>query len=302
MLSLCKPHFLICESPKKGFKDQKMVNEFMEKMCESQRDAERYFVHKQSLSDPRPQCEVFRNLRNKSDVRQSVSHGENIRIMSNSETITEALLNKTNCLMSSEEKIRKGIDVKTMKAKGAEKELCSFAESETLHKDEFQGVYVDDVTGGTLDPSLSKKAREAEMKSFEEMGVYEYVPKELAMKDANGKIVGVRWVDVLKGEDVRSRLVAQEFASGDDRDDIFAATPPLFATKMCISDAASCSMDGPGDRALMVLDVKRAFLYGDIEATVYIRLPPEDPMHDKGYVGLLEKAMYGTRGAPKVWH
>jgi len=51
----------------------------------------------------------------------------------------------------------------------------------------------------------------------------------------------------------------------------------------------------------MVLDVKRAFLYGDINDEIYIHLPPEDPMYGLGYVGKLIKAMYGTRAAPQVW-
>ena len=67
-------------------------------------------------------------------------------------------------------------------------------------------------------------------------------------------------MDVQKGDIVRSRLVAQEFASNEDRDDLFAATPPLSATKVCISAAASHENK---DWGLMVLDVKRAFLYGD---------------------------------------
>ena len=61
------------------------------------------------------------------------------------------------------------------------------------------------------------------MKTFEEMGVYEYARR----CDIVGKIVGVRWVDVDKGSEIRSRLVAQEFAGTDDRDDLFAGTPPL---------------------------------------------------------------------------
>ena len=82
---------------------------------------------------------------------------------------------------------------------------------------------------------------------------------------------------------------------------MFAATPALFATKMVISDAASRGDNGKGERTLMVLDVKRAFLYGDIEDSIYIHLPPEDPYYGQGYVGKLIKAMYGTRGAPHVW-
>jgi len=133
------------------------------------------------------------------------------------------------------------------------------------------------------------------------MDVYNYITREEAKKDKDGKIVGVRWVDIQKGILVRSRLVAQEFAGKDEREDIFAATPPLFATKVVISDAASRGDYGQGDRVLLILDVKRAFLYGDIEDNVYIELPPEDPYYGQGYVGGLKKAMYGTRGAPRVW-
>ena len=51
----------------------------------------------------------------------------------------------------------------------------------------------------------------------------------------------------------------------------------------------------------MVLDVKGAFLYGKTKRNVYIWLPSEDPKNQEGYMGKLEKAMYGTRDAPQVW-
>ena len=51
----------------------------------------------------------------------------------------------------------------------------------------------------------------------------------------------------------------------------------------------------------MVLDIKRAFLYGDIEECIYINLPNEDPKGELGYVGKLVKAMYGTQSAPLIW-
>ena len=49
----------------------------------------------------------------------------------------------------------------------------------------------------------------------------------------------------------------------------------------------------------MVLDIKRAFLYGDIERDVYIELPPEDPKSGGNIVGRLLRTMYGTRDAPQ---
>ena len=175
-----------------------------------------------------------------------------------------------------------------------------------LHDDdENKWYYIDDNTGMILDTESTKKARNDEMKTFMEMGVYVYVRREVAMQDENGKMVGVRWVDIKKGSDVRSRLVAQEFATKDDRDDLFAGKPPLSAVRYLISELASISKGGPGDHRLMAVDVKRAFLYGDIEDNIYIyiyiELPDEDPCKNKGMVGKLLKAMYGTRGAPQVW-
>ena len=52
----------------------------------------------------------------------------------------------------------------------------------------------------------------------------------------------------------------------------------------------------------MLLDVKKAFLYGEIKRRVYIELPEEDVHREGGkYVGKLNKAMYGLRDAPQVW-
>ena len=64
------------------------------------------------------------------------------------------------------------------------------------------------------------------------------VSREEALSDPTGTVVGVRWVDHNKGTsvspEVRSRLVAQEFAAKDRRDDLFAATPPLAATRLLL--------------------------------------------------------------------
>ena len=38
----------------------------------------------------------------------------------------------------------------------------------------------------------------------------------------------------------------------------------------------------PKDCRAMILDVKRAFLYGETKRDIYIELPPEDPMYGKG--------------------
>jgi len=182
-------------------------------------------------------------------------------------------------------------------------DMCDKEEEKAI-RESLRGI--DDVTGEELDPVLVTRARGEEMKGFEEFGVYEYVLREVAEKDEEGKFIGTRWVDHNKGTaespEVRSRLVGQEFARGEVRDDLFAATPPLLASRMLLSATASRSRHGPGDHRIMLLDVKKAFLYGKIQRKVYIELPKEDPKSESGrYVGRLIKAMYGTRDAPQVW-
>ena len=84
---------------------------------------------------------------------------------------------------------------------------------------------------------------------------------------------------------------------------MFAPTPPLGATRYLLSCLASRGKQGPGLYRAMLLDVlKRAFLYGDVERQIFINLPEEDVRRNGGdNVGVLKKAMCGTRDAPAVW-
>ena len=75
-----------------------------------------------------------------------------------------------------------------------------------------------------------------------------------------GKVIGVRWVDVNKGDlekpDMRTRLVGQEFNTGKN-DELYASTPPLEALRFVISSAATWTPSGE-QRHVMVNDVRRA--------------------------------------------
>ena len=48
------------------------------------------------------------------------------------------------------------------------------------------------------------------------------------------------------------------------------------------------------------LDVKNAFLNGDLQEKVYMA-PPPSISHDSGYVCQLKKALYGLKQAPRAW-
>ena len=70
----------------------------------------------------------------------------------------------------------------------------------------------DDVSGALLDPHLVTKARRTELELFRKMGVYDKVPRTVAMA-AKKSVIGTRWIDVNKGDDrnpdYHSRLVAK---------------------------------------------------------------------------------------------
>ena len=157
--------------------------------------------------------------------------------------------------------------------------MCEDAEAEGL-------IGIDDVSGEELDPKKVIAARQEEMEGFGKQEVYDYVPREQAANDPDGKFIGVRWVDTNKGtkeeQKVRSRLVGQEYATGPRQDELYAPTPPLAAARLMLSMCASRGKGGPGDWITLLLNVKKAFLYSRISRTVYIELPSEDPRSEGG--------------------
>ena len=127
------------------------------------------------------------------------------------------------------------------------------------------------------------------------------------MRTTGKRPIGVRWVDVNKGDAVnpeyRSRLVAKEIKV-NKREDLFAATPPLEAKKLLFSLAVT---EGVGYKRSMrkqgkkieFIDIRRAYFHSEARRTIYVQLPNED--HEEGMCGILQKAMYGTRDAAQNW-
>ena len=136
----------------------------------------------------------------------------------------------------------------------------------------------DDLTGKALDMVKVVKGRLKELQKLKKKGVFVHVPSEDAMQDCTGKFVKTRWVQTVKGDEVR---------------------PPLFAARLLVSRTAS----SPEPQCtLTVLDVSCAFLYADINRRVYVELPAEDPESISGIVVVKpEKAFSGTRDSPQAW-
>ena len=89
--------------------------------------------------------------------------------------------------------------------------------------------YWDDVSGASLPAEAVKAARAEEVAFMEGWKCWQRVPYEEAVRCGGRKPIATRWVDVNKGDeatpDVRSRLVAKDFAGGHRDDAFFAATP-----------------------------------------------------------------------------
>ena len=167
-------------------------------------------------------------------------------------------------------------------------------------------AYWDDVTGKPLDQKGVMSAQEEEMKEFKKHGVYKKVSIHEAWRVTGKAPIGVRWVDINKGDEInpeyRSRLVAKEIKKYADLD-LFAATPPWEAEKLLFSMAVtrgigwSCSKEK--GHMIAFIDVRRAYFHARSRRTVYVQLPAED--FKEGHCGKLDKSMYGTRDAAQNW-
>ena len=134
----------------------------------------------------------------------------------------------------------------------------------------------DDWSGKKLDPKKVRQARDEELVELERR-VYLEADVEECVEVTGKKPIQVRWVDVDKGFGVyRSRLVAKDFRLKnkiDDREGLFAATPPLeIATFLIMHSATKCRQGEV--RKVMLIDISKAHLYAPIEGEKYADLAP----------------------------
>ena len=122
---------------------------------------------------------------------------------------------------------------------------------------------------------------------------------------ANKSIVGSRWVFKLKltsdgrPDRYKARLVAQGFTQipGQDFKETFAPVAKMDTIRLILAIAAQTRM------VIHQMDVKTAFLNGDIEEEIYMRQPPgfKDKSHPD-HVCRLTKCIYGLKQAPRMWN
>ena len=185
---------------------------------------------------------------------------------------------------------------------------------EWLHAEENDDLpenVFDEKSGELLDPVMVQKARREEVEFMKKIDLFEEVTVEECWRETGKAPIGTKFVDLNKGSseqpDVRCRLVARDFKpKGEkDREDLFAAMPPLEAKKLLFRMAATSRQrrkNGKIERQkMMFIDVKKAHLYGKCgeDDKVYVSAPMV--WSRPGMCWRLKRWLYGMRPAASAW-
>jgi transposase InsO family protein len=145
---------------------------------------------------------------------------------------------------------------------------------------------------------LWEAAMNEEMDSLNAHECFEYVERQRGKK-----IIPVHWIYSVKVDEFgnviryKARLVAQgcRQVQGIDVDEVFAPTSSFGARRALLAKAAQ------EDLEIHQVDIKTAFLNGDLEEEVYVTQPPG--FENGGpQVCRLKKALYGLKQAPRAWY
>jgi len=134
---------------------------------------------------------------------------------------------------------------------------------------------------------------------------------ELAQLPSGKRAIGSRWVFKIKRmpeglvEKYKGQLVAQGFSQipGIHYGEVFASTACFAAVRTVMALAAA------EDLELEAVDISMAFLNGEIDAEVYMRIPegfvvegePREGEDPKRWVVKLLKGLYGIKQGPRLW-
>ena len=119
------------------------------------------------------------------------------------------------------------------------------------------------------------------------------------------KAIGLKWIFKIKRNadgsinKYKSRLVAKGYIQrhGVDFEEVFAPVARIETVRFIIALAASRGWE------IHHLDVKTAFLHGDLKEDVYVQQPEGFRVKGKEEkVYKLRKALYGLRQAPRAWN
>ena len=129
---------------------------------------------------------------------------------------------------------------------------------------------------------------------------------EIVDRPDKQKVISSRWlykkkpgIPGVEPERFKARLVARGFTQrkGIDYDEVFAPVVKHISIRILMSVVVK------DDLELEQMDVKTAFLHGEIDQPLYME-QPEGYVHDenKDQVCLLKRALYGLKQAPRQWN
>jgi hypothetical protein len=145
-----------------------------------------------------------------------------------------------------------------------------------------------------------RKAMLEEMKSIEENSTWELVDPPRGCRP-----IGLKWVFKVKRDEhgaivkYKARLIARRFVQreGIDFEEVFAPVACMESVRLLLALAASNGWE------VHHLDVKSAFLNGDLAEDVFVKQAPGFVVPGAEHKVLrLRKALYGLRQAPRAWN
>jgi len=178
-----------------------------------------------------------------------------------------------------------------------EKQLALSADYAEIEPETFEEAVNDPVHGAAW-----REAIKSEFDSLAKNQTFTVIKRMSC--PAGRKLVTCKWCFEFK-RDVngkisryKARLVARGFSQrpGIDYFETFAPVAKFTTLRILLMLAASA------DWEIHQMDVKTAFLYGDLEEEIYMELPEGIGIDNKDFVCKLQKSLYGLKQAPRVWN
>ena len=183
--------------------------------------------------------------------------------------------------------------------------MRDYVDGEVLSEEE---AYMAQVAAAEEDPLVYEEAEKEEKwrqaMDNEIMSIEKNKTWTLTVLPNDAKKIGVKWIYKTKFnengeiEKHKARLVAKGYSQkhGVDYTEVFAPVARMDTVRMIISMAAQ--------RGLRIgqLDVKSAFLHGELNEDVYVEQPRGYEKKGKEHlIYKLHKALYGLKQAPRAW-